>query len=273
MISLDKFCDDRTMNGYKSALLYKLFNEKKYHLLIPLETAPSVSGSVDTFDFDILTCPSKGKVEGKETLDQKDVDFMWHRDNVARLEELQGKVLDFMVVYQDFTARAFTGTIKVRPQDAGADIMKGTFTITPMSASSITLPDARDMIKDTIVFTSKIPTELIITDNGTKSVEVEINTDPVNTDTKTYLSIEAHSSAKYTDNNVEKDAYTLTQVVDNNNKPVVGKYTIKYVGDTPTENNYSILTITAKPTDAYKEEYASWTTSIALSTKDLTANI
>lgn len=175
MPELQKFCDKRAMSGYGSALLYKEANESLYHLVLPLETAPVPNGSVDTFDFDLLTCPSKGQVEGKESLDQKDVDFLWHRDNVARLEALQGKVLEFLVVYQDFTARAFTATIKVKPQDAGADIMRGTFTITPLSAVSSTFLDARDLIKDTVMFSNAIPAMVEVETGKTFSTEIKTN--------------------------------------------------------------------------------------------------
>lgn len=226
-----KYCDKRAMSGYGSMLLYREGSDL-YHILLPLETAPTVSGSVDTFDFDILTCPSKGQVEGKESLDQKDVDFLWHRDNVRRLEELQGRVLDFMVVYQDFTARTFTGTIKVRPQDAGADIMRGTFTITPMSASTTTILDARDLIMDTVVFTNQIASNIVMTSN---THTLEVKTDPT---TATFV-VESDNS--------------------NFNGSVVGNtLTINYTGD-GDKAEYAILTIKASA-----EGYASWTTSISL---------
>lgn len=231
MPELNKYCDKRAMSGYDSMLLYREGSEL-YHILLPLETAPTVSGSVDTFDFDILTCPSKGQVEGKESLDQKDVDFLWHRDNVRRLEELQSKVLDFMVVYQDFTARTFTGTIKVRPQDAGADIMRGTFTITPMSASTTTILDARDLIMDTVVFTNKIPSSIEMKSN---SETIEVKTDPT---TATFV--------------VESDNSNFNGTIADN------KLTITYTGE-GSKVEYAILTITAKA-----EGYAEWTTSIAL---------
>ena len=234
-MELQKYCDKRGISGYGAALLYKDSNETLYHLLLPLETAPSVSGSVDTFDYDILTCPSKGQVEGKESLDQKDVDFLWHRDNVRRLEELQGKVIEFMVVYQDFTARTFTGTIKVRPQDAGADILRGTFTITPMAASSETILDARDMIQDTVIFKAAIPASISVV-NGSATVQIE--TDP--------------STATF---NVESNKESFTGNIED------GELTITYNG-TGNSVEYAIITITASATG-----YASWTTSIAVENK------
>ena len=232
MPELQKYCDKRAMNGYGSALLYKEANETLYHLVLPLETAPSVTGSVDTFDFDLLTCLSKGQVEGKESLDQKDVDFLWHRDNVARLESLQGRVLDFMVVYQDFTARTFSGTIKVRPQDAGADIMRGTFTLTPMSASVGTILDARDLIQDTIVFTTPIASSVIMKEN---TYTLPIKTDPT----------------------------TATFTVESNNENFSGSVaenvlTITYSGDSATKE-YAIITVKASA-----DGYASWSTSVAV---------
>ena len=232
MPELNKYCENRAMNGYQSALLYKESNETLYHLVLPLESAPTVSGSVDTFDFDILTCPSKGQVEGKESLDQKDVDFLWHRDNVLRLESMQGRVLDFMVVYQDFTARTFTGSIKVRPQDAGADIMRGTFTITPMSARAGTILDARDLIQDTVVFTNSIKPMLNMTGD---SETIEVKTDP--------------TTATFT---VESDNSNFNGSVSGNT------LTINYTGD-GDEVEYAVITITASA-----EGYASWTTTIAV---------
>ena len=239
-MDLQKYCDPKTMSGYGSALLYKEANESLYHLLLPLESAPSVFGSVDTFDYDLLTCKTKGKVEGKETLDQKDVEFMWHRDNVRRLESLQGKVLDFMVVYQDFTARTFTGKIRVRPNDADADIMKGTFTITPSSAAVVSLLDCRDLIQDTITFATTIPDSLVI---GNTATSVDVVTDP-------------------------KTGVTITATCDNSSFKVEAvkptgdenwKVTIQKGESAGTAPQYGIVVITASATG-----YASWTTSIAV---------
>lgn len=240
-MDLQKFCDPKTMSGYGSQLLYKDVTENLYHLLLPLESAPSVFGSVDTFDYDLLTCRTKGKVEGKETLDQKDVEFMWHRDNVRRLEELQGKVLDFMVVYQDFTARTFSGTIKVRPNDAGADIMKGTFTITPNSASTITLLDCRDLIQDTVVFANTIPDSLVV---GATATLVEVATDPAKTESTITATCD---NANFT--------VTVTPATESSN----AKVSIVKATDAEAGKQYGIVTITASATG-----YASWTTSIAV---------
>lgn len=222
-IDLQKFEQEKPIAGYGGALLYRDIGEDYYHILLPLETVPYVEGSVDTFDYDLLNSRSKGKVEGKLTLDQKDVDFFWTRDNVKRLEALQGKVVDFLSVNSEFMGRAFSGTIKVRPQDAGADIHKGIFTITPMSATTETLLDCRDLIQDTVAFINPIPSSLVIAEKGQ---EVFVQTDP--------------STATITVS-VDNSAFTAGTVSD-------GKFTISRGTSSQAGTHYGIVTITATAT-------------------------
>lgn len=259
MPELNKYCEKRAMSGYQSALLYKESNESYYHLFLPLETAPTVSGSVDTFDFDILTCPSKGQVEGKESLDQKDVDFLWHRDNVRRLESMQGRVLDFMVVYQDFTARTFTGTIKVRPQDAGADIMRGTFTITPMSASTTTILDARDLIQDTVNIINQIPTEIKIkATEATSGIVIDVYTDPA-FESATVSAIMEDNDTDFTITPAQATNPTGNEGNSGFKAGIPAKVTVKPAESVGTGTHYGIVLITVSA-----DGYASWTTSVAV---------
>lgn len=253
-MEMQEYCENRGMSGYGSALLYKdstVDLDGKYHLLLPLETAPSVTGSVDTFDFDILTCPSKGQVAGKETLDQKDVDFLWHRDNVRKLESLQDKIIDFLVVYQDFTARAFTGTIKVRPQDAGADVMRGTFAITPMSAQTTTILDARDLIKDTVWFTNSIASR-VVTDKTTKKSVVAVETNP----SEATITSKVYTYSKNDGKLVEVSSDSAVFVVNTETK---GQVEISYTG-TGAKVEYAIIELTASK----EPTHASWVTTIAV---------
>ena len=200
-INLQKHCDKKAMSGYGSALLYRDSGETKYHLLLPLETVPAVNGSVDTFEFDLLTCPSKGQVEGKESLDQKDVEFLWHRDNVKRLEALQGRVIDFLAVYGDLTGRKFSGTIKVRPNDVSNDVARGTFTITPISASTTTIEDVSDIIMETVAFASFIPEEIVLRmSTDSRSTTLEVKTDPTDATIKVEVNGNINADVDHEDN-------------------------------------------------------------------------
>lgn len=241
-MDLQKFCDKKAMSGYGSALLYKdaTAGDTKYHLLLPLETVPAVNGSVDTFEFDLLTCPSKGQVEGKESLDQKDVEFLWHRDNVKRLEALQGRVIDFLAVYGDLTGRKFSGTIKVRPNDVSNDVARGTFTITPISASITTILDCSDIIQDTVAFASTIPA----------SVEVTVGTDyklDCNTNPATGTTVEVTSSST----------------------SITGAYADGKVTISATSAGSAVITLKAKDS-ATSPTMASWETTVRVEAKTAT---
>ena len=79
-----KYCDKRVIRGKNSALLYRENGEKKFHILIPLETIPSVFGATESLEYNLLSCDTPGSIEGDETLEQQEREFMWHRDNVRK---------------------------------------------------------------------------------------------------------------------------------------------------------------------------------------------
>lgn len=165
-----KYQEHRAMSGYKSAVLVKEQNDEFYSLLCASETVPSIFGSQDSFEFDLLNSPTKGKVGGKMTLDDKEVEVLHHRDNVYRFEQLKDKVLDFMFVDAQFVGYKYSGTLSYRVNDATADILRGTYTITPMSADPTPIMDARPYCKETLCFADVIPET--VTAGGTISVAV-----------------------------------------------------------------------------------------------------
>lgn len=240
-INLQKYCDNKAMSGYGSALLYKdtAAGDSKYHLLIPLETVPSVTGSVDTFEYDLLNCTSKGKVEGKQNTEEKDVEFLWHKDNVRRLENLQGRIIDFLTVYPDMSARKFSGIISVRPNDAGADILRGTFTITPTYVASVTLYDGVEgIIQDTIGFESNIPAKFEMLAGSSTSPKTQTISCVLSPSTNTTV-------------NVTSSSTTIT-----------GAWASGVLTITSKGEGTAVLTLTAK--NSTGNTYAEWSTSIVV---------
>lgn len=225
----------RAQSGYGAALLVKLPEDTLYSLYLPLETAPSVYGSVESFDIDILTDPTKGKVEGKDELDSKDIEFLLHRDNVRRAKSLAGQVLDWLVVYQDGTGYTFVASTKVRSNDAEADVLKGTITFTPMSASEL-MDDVRDLIRPTVQFANTIPARLTFSASETEKTVI-VKTDP----TSATITAESNSSS-----------FTAT-ITD-------GKLKIT-TGTSITDGATGIVTIKAADSE---KKYAPWETTIAV---------
>lgn len=153
-----KYQEHRGLSGYKSAILVKEQNETMYSLLVASQTVPSVFGTQNSFEFDLLNSPVTGRIAGKMSLDDKEVtDVLLHRDNVWRFEQFRDKTLDFLYLTPDFVGWHFTGRISFRPNDATADVLTGTYTIVPMSADDKPIFDCRSMIQETLCFSEVIP--------------------------------------------------------------------------------------------------------------------
>lgn len=223
--------ETRALSGYKSAWLYKDDETGKYCLVGATESVPYVFGDKDSFEFDILQSPTKGQVEGKPSLEPKDIEVLHHRDNAYRFGKMKGKTIDFMSINAEFVGYKYTGTLDYRPNDAEADVNRATVTITPMSADDIPLFNARDEIVETLCFASAIPEKIKVGDKFDLSV---IQT----TATATYKMVKIGA------NNVETEATTsLTST-----KPKEA-----------TISESGLFAITVSDT---AKQYASWTTTV-----------
>lgn len=161
--------------GYRSAILYRKSGDTNYRFLIASETVPFMSGSRETFEFNLMNSRSIGQVEGKETTEQKEVEVLYTRDNAILLYSLKDQVLDFMSVTPQLIGYKCRGTISFTPNDAGNDIHRGTYTITPMSIDTEPEYMARDKMMKPLFFDGVIPDEVSIASLGTEATGVKIN--------------------------------------------------------------------------------------------------
>lgn len=228
-----QFKETRAQSGYKSAWLYKDAAIGKYCLVAATETVPYVfGGDKDSFELDILQSPIKGLVEGKPSIETKDIEVLHHRDNAYRFNKLKGKILDFMTVNGEFMGYKYSGTLDYRPNDAEADVNRATVTITPMSADAIPVFNARDEIAETLCFASAIPATIKASEKFDLSVTQ--NTATV-----------AYKMVKIADDGKETDATQKLTVTKPKEATIseTGLYAIT-VSDTATTNAYASWTTT-----------------------------
>lgn len=238
-----KYVETRGQNAYGSAILVKEQNADKYSLLIASETVPAVFGSQGSFEFNLVNSKTIGKIQDKVTLDDKEVEFLLHRDNIHRLESLKDRVLDFLYFTPDFMGWKFTGMISARPNDATAEILKGTYTITPMSADPAPIMDARSLVMETIAIVDVVPDSIQVGSAGV-TVPVVCDVDGFTITTEIKDGATGVTSTKFT-----ATAGTIT-----NNKG-----TVSFTSATGTATDYAIAYITVS-----KANYGSWTTTVAL---------
>ena len=230
----DKVDDTRGQTGIGTQL--NIWDEElgKYRLFMPLETVPSVVGSTDTVEIDLLTSSMKSKIEGKSSVEDKDVEFLWHRDNLRLLRSIAGEQHKFLVSYPDFTGWGFTGQIKYRPNDASSDKLTGTFTLIASQVDDCETEDVRDLMARTCVIDSVVPS----------SIDLDVTKDSENGKSMTLSS--PISGATFTATSTSATVATAT-VASN-------KLTIK-----PIAKGYCIVEVTSSASG-----YAGWTTTIAV---------
>lgn len=234
-----KSLDKKTLSGYNSLLLVREPGQKLYSIFLDMETVPSVFGEEETFEFNNLGSSVKGKVRGKRSLESKDFEFMRHRDNIYRANQLKNKMLDFLQIDSQFNAYQFSGTFSFRANDATADVLKCTGTIVPAIASDEPIIDCRDLIQETLLFMTSIPDELEI--SASESVVPIIS------------QVSDFTIAATCDNS----AFVVTATQPTSGKQE-GSVSIKTTSGV-SEKAYGVVFITIS-----KEGYAPWTTTIAV---------
>ena len=169
-----QYNESQAKSGYKSAVLYKEQGDTKYRFLCASETVPFPYGSKDTFEFDLLNSSSKGMVDGKNAIEQKEVELLYTPNNAYLFEQLKNRVLDFMSITPDKIGYKFHGTIAFRPNDASADIHKGTYTITPMGADETPHFMAREECFTPLFFANVIPYEISLASLSAEAESISI---------------------------------------------------------------------------------------------------
>ena len=177
----------------------------KYVLFLPLETLPSVVGSYNTVDHDVTTSSAIGKIKGKMTIENKEVTFLWHRDNLVRLNEHLGKQCKFLVSYRDGTGWKFTAEYTYKPDDASAsEKTTGTLTFIPSEVDDIATLDVKDMMARTCFITSLIDGEIDLAVGATKTYQLAANVDGV------AYTVKTSGSAVTVPASVTGDSITIT---------------------------------------------------------------
>lgn len=233
------YCDPRIQTGYSTMLMVKEPGDTLYSLLVTSESVPTVFGTPDTFEYDLLQCSSKGATIGKDTVENAEMEVFWHRDNILRIEALQNRVLDFLVFYPDYSARTFSATIRFRPNEATAENLKGTMSIIPIKINTETILDARDLIKLTVCFANTIPNAVTVT--SATSTVLPIETSPFLTGLSVGCDNASFSVTATSPAGTSLGSVTITMLT------------------TAVAPQYGIVKVTGSTAD-----YAPWTTTVAV---------
>lgn len=173
--ALTSYKENQAQVGYGSAIFYKEQGDTKYRFLVASETVPFPFGEKETFEFNLVNSGSIGQVAGKDTAEQKSVELLYTRDNAVIFDKLKGRVIDFMSLTPQKVGYKYSGTISFIPNDATAEIHRGTYTLTPMHIDTQPQYMAREEVMTPLFFTDVIAEEISLKDLSSNTTGVKIN--------------------------------------------------------------------------------------------------
>lgn len=158
MLTLDREYSSVGVHSVGSALYVFDDTLSKFVLLVPTSDMPAGAGAPDTIENPILTVTRNGQVEGKQTIEQKELTYNYNRDNNRRLDKYVGKQVKLLERDgMEFTGNIYLGTISYS-KNAYEDneIMNGTIYVT-VNEDLGYVDDIRDLIALTAVIKTPLP--------------------------------------------------------------------------------------------------------------------
>ena len=171
--------EDRALSEHRGSGIYAKKSNGKYSLLLPVEGTGENGATPNQLDKTAIGNRQKTSVEGRQDNPQKSLPFFAHRDNLKILEDLKGKVVEFIRVLPDFTGFKYSGTISYMLNNTDVDgLEQGQLTITPTTSDEY-VENCYDLLEDTVVFTSSIDDTIELGATGDHTSEViSIATNP-----------------------------------------------------------------------------------------------
>lgn len=154
------------------ALFYKEMSDSKYHILLPLETIPTMQGEREELEYSYTTMATVGKIAGRMSAESSSTDFYWHRDIVNKLKRLKGKQIDLLVVLPSYQGYKAKGEVTYSYNDITAgELVTGTITIVPSWIDDEHIDDVSDLIMETAIVESSLETDVEV--SKSKALEID----------------------------------------------------------------------------------------------------
>lgn len=164
--------EDRALSEHTGSGIFIKKSNGLYSVMLPVEGTGENGSAPETLEKTAIGNKQKTYKEGRTDNPAKTLPFYAHRDNITILENLKGKVQDFLRVLPDMTAMKYSGTItyKLNNTDVGG-LEQGEITITPTTGDTY-VPNCYALLEDTALITNDIPDTVRLTGTGVETISV-----------------------------------------------------------------------------------------------------
>lgn len=166
---------DRALSEHLGAGLFTKKSNGKYSLFMPLTGTGENGSAPDQLEKTVIGNASKTYVKGRKDNPQITINFYAHRDNYRILEEAKKKPQEFLRINPDMTGIKYAGEVdyKTNSTDVGS-LIEGELSITVTRFDGY-VDNCADLIENTAIITSEIPSNISIEGTGTETIEVSTN--------------------------------------------------------------------------------------------------
>lgn len=199
--------EDRALSEHTGSGIFVKKASGKYSIMLPVEGTGENGSAPESLEKTAIGNKQKTYTEGRTDNPQKTLPFYAHRDNITILENLKGKVQDFLRVLPDMTAMKYSGKVdyKLNNTDVGG-LEQGELTITPTTGDTY-VPNCYSLLEDTAIITNDIPDTIRL--KGTAAQTINVTTNPA--DATVAVETETGGSS-YATANASGNAVTITGV-------------------------------------------------------------
>lgn len=169
--------DTRAMTDIGAAIFAKRAGQSKYSLWLPVTNIPATGSAPEQVETTVTTSRKKTYTFGRQDNAQKECTFMAHRNNFKVLKNDYNKQLDFLQINPDGTGWKFQGFVSFYQDEISVGSnLTGKAVITVSSSEELPIDNVIDLIQDTAIFTSSVPSDITL--SGTEAYTFAVTTDP-----------------------------------------------------------------------------------------------
>lgn len=186
---------DKALSEHLGSGIFAKKPNGKYSLWLPVTNTGELGSAPEQMEKTVIGNMARSYIQGRKDMPQLTHTVYNHRDNKRILKEYEGKAIEFLRVFPDFSGVEYSGTIDKKYNDTAlnsAEQMDVTVTITVPEKE---IDDCYDLLEDTAIFTNDIPSTLTV-EKG-KSTKVNVTTNPGDSTVTPISETESVATATY----------------------------------------------------------------------------
>lgn len=167
---------DRALSEHLGSGLLSKKSNGKYSIFLPVTNTGEIGSAPSQIQKTVVGNMAHSYVAGRKDSPQLTLTFFVHRDNLRILEAVKGKVVEFLRIFPDFTAVKFSASVNYKYNDTavGDTAEQGEITLTVTIPEEV-VDNCFDLVEDTTVFISDVPSVLNLTTTGNEIINIETN--------------------------------------------------------------------------------------------------